>query len=62
MGDVECKKKLIEVLVELITPVRERRTQYKNDQQLVLKQAAEKANHFADKTLQLAKEAMQQIY
>lgn len=65
VGDVECKRKLIEVLVELITPMREQRAQFENDPQQVLailKKGAVKANRFADKTLLLAKEAMQQIY
>lgn len=65
IGDVACKKKLIDVLVELITPMRERRAQYATDSAQVLKILREgnaKANVQAEITLKLAKEAMRQIY
>src|SRR3990167_771202 len=65
IGDVECKKRLIEVLVQLIEPMRTRRLQYEKDMPYVLsvlKAGTEKANHIADETLRLAKEAMQQRY
>lgn len=63
IGDVACKKKLIEVLVELITPMRERRAQYAADPAQVLQILREgnaKANVQAEMTLTLAKQALQQ--
>ncbi len=65
IGDVACKKKLIEVLVELISPMRERRMQFADDPAQVLRvlrQGKEKANAQAEMTLKLAKEAMRQIF
>lgn len=65
IGDVECKKKLIEVLVALINPMRERRKHYENDLHAVkdiLKAGTEKANKIAQLTLLLAKEALHQRY
>jgi tryptophanyl-tRNA synthetase len=65
VGDVECKHKLIEVLVELITPMRERRKQFEGDpKQLLqlLQTGADKANQCASETLVLAKKAMSQDY
>nr|MCH9744454.1 tryptophan--tRNA ligase [Gammaproteobacteria bacterium] len=64
-GDVECKKKLIEVLVALLEPMQARRKQYENDKaelQKVLKQGAERANEIAEQTLKSVKQAMQQLY
>lgn len=65
IGDVECKKRLIDVLVQLIEPIRQNRLHYENDpgQILqVLKKGTEQANETATITLKLAKEAMRQIY
>jgi tryptophanyl-tRNA synthetase len=65
IGDVECKKKLIEVLVALIEPMRQRRLQYEQDLHYVktlLKEGTAKANETANATLILAKEAMRQRY
>lgn len=65
IGDVECKRKLIDVLVELIEPMRQRRLQIENDLhyvKTVLKEGTEKANEVASETLRLAKEAMHQRY
>lgn len=65
IGDVECKKKLIEVLVALIEPMRERRLQYEKDLHQVktlLQEGTAKANETANATLILAKEAMRQRY
>ncbi len=65
IGDVECKRKLIEVLVEFIEPIRQRRSVYENDigQALdILKAGTERANVVADDTLQQVKKAMQQDY
>lgn len=65
IGDVECKKRLIDVLVHLIEPMRERRKAYEDDPAqvlAVLREGADKANAVAQKTLLLAKEAMKQSY
>lgn len=65
IGDVECKKRLIDVLVALIEPMRARRLQYESDIHYVknmLREGTEKANEVANKTLLLAKEAMRQRY
>lgn len=65
IGDVECKKKLIDILVALIEPIRLRRIQYENDMDFVrgvLKTGTQRANQEANQTLRLAKEAMLQAY
>lgn len=65
IGDVECKRRLIEVLVALIDPMRLRRLQYEQDLsyvKTVLCEGAAKANAIANETLRLAKEKMKQIY
>jgi tryptophanyl-tRNA synthetase len=65
IGDVECKKRLIDVLVALIEPMRQRRLQFENDLPYVasiLKEGSERANIVANETLRLAKEAMKQRY
>lgn len=65
IGDVECKKKLVEVLVALTAPMRERRTMFASDPAQViniLRAGNAKANETAQITLQMAKEAMKQNY
>jgi tryptophanyl-tRNA synthetase len=65
IGDVECKHRLIDVLVALIEPMRQRRLQYEQDLhyvQQVLKEGTAKANEIAQRTLILAKEYMKQRY
>jgi tryptophanyl-tRNA synthetase len=65
IGDVECKRQLIDVLVALLQPMRERRLAYAKDIHYVtslLKEGTQKANEVANKTLLLAKEAMHQRY
>jgi tryptophanyl-tRNA synthetase len=65
IGDVECKKKLIDVLVAKIEPMRQRRLQYEQDPahvMAVLCAGTEKANQIAEETLALTKEAMRQGY
>lgn len=65
IGDVECKRKLIEVLVALIEPMRQRRLQFEKDLSYiksVLQQGTERANKVANETLALAKEVMMQRY
>ena len=65
IGDVECKKRLIDVLIALIEPIRQRRLLIEKDLHYVksvLKEGTEKANFVANQTLMLAKEAMRQRY
>lgn len=65
IGDVECKKRLIDVLVHLIEPIRQRRLGYENDPAQVLdilRKGTERANAVAEETLKLAKKAMKQDY
>lgn len=65
IGDVECKRKLIDVLVSLIEPIRKRRLVLEAESGYVLsvlKDGAEKANAVASETLKLAKDAMKQNY
>jgi tryptophanyl-tRNA synthetase len=65
IGDVECKRKLIDVLVEVIEPIRQRRVKLEQDLHYVkkiLQEGTEKANQVANETLLLAKEAMHQRY
>lgn len=65
IGDVECKKKLIEVLVALIEPMRERRLNLENNLDYVmdvLREGTARANAVAEKTLYEAKKAMHQDY
>lgn len=65
IGDVACKKKLIEVLVELISPMRDRRALYEKDLNEVLRilrKGNARANEQAEITLALAKKAMHQDF
>lgn len=65
IGDVECKRKLIEVLVTFIEPIRQRRLVYEKDPAqvlAVLKEGTERANAVAEETLINAKTAMKQNY
>ncbi len=65
IGDVECKKRLIDVLVALVEPFRLRRLVYEADPAQVLevlRKGTERANVVAEETLALAKAAMKQNY
>jgi tryptophanyl-tRNA synthetase len=65
IGDVECKRKLIDVLVELVEPMRLRRQHYEQDIHHVkklLKDGTDKANVAAHEALMMAKEKMHQRY
>jgi tryptophanyl-tRNA synthetase len=65
IGDVACKKKLIEVLVELIEPIRQRREQYAQNLDTViqiLKEGTAKANVVAEATLAETKKAIKQDF
>ena len=65
IGDVACKRKLIEVLNTLIEPIRTRRKHYEErpaDVVDALRIGTEKANVIAEETLAMAKKAMKQDY
>jgi len=65
IGDVDCKKKLIEILESIIAPIRERRKTFEKDPAEViniLRKGAAKANKLTDETLKMAKSAMNQIF
>lgn len=65
IGDVECKRRLVDVLVALIEPMRQRRLVFEKDPaQLlaVLRDGTARANAAAEETLALAKRAMGQDY
>jgi len=65
IGDVACKKKLIDILVALISPMRERREYYAKDIGEVLRVLREgnaRANSQAETTLGLAKDALKQTF
>jgi tryptophanyl-tRNA synthetase len=61
IGDVECKKKLIDVLIELLTPIRQRREKYAQDLtfvQNVLKEGNTKGNQIANNLLKHVRQYM----
>lgn len=65
IGDVECKKRLIESINDFLQPMRERRKSYENDASElinILKQGSEKASIVANDTLKRVKEAVKQIF
>ena len=65
IGDVECKKKLIEVLVAFIEPIRQRRLVLEKDLSevvAILRKGNEHARAVTEETLRIAKEAMHQRY
>ncbi len=65
IGDVTCKKQLVEVLVALIEPMRQKRLEYEADESYVfevLRAGTAKANVLAEETLQKAKKAMGQDF
>lgn len=65
IGDVDCKRKLVEVLVALTEPIRQRRAVYEKDPGEVLRilrTGTARANAVAEETLWLAKQAMKQDY
>ena len=65
VGDVEIKKRLVEVLNTLLEPIRARRRQFEqrpDDVLNVLRSGARRANAVAEETLYLAKKAMKQDY
>lgn len=65
IGDIECKKRLVDVIVALTLPMRERRKLYANDPAqilAILKDGTQRANAVAEDTLAKTKKAMKQDY
>ncbi len=65
IGDVECKRKLVDVLVAMIEPMRQRRLAFEKDPAQVLailRDGTARAGAVAEETLALAKRAMGQEY
>lgn len=64
IGDVDCKRKLVDVLVALTEPMRQRRAQVNDDTEIlkVLKEGTSRANVVAEETLYLVKQAIKQDY
>ena len=65
IGDVACKRKLVEVLNTLIDPIRTRRKHFEqrpDDVIDALRIGTKKANIVAEETLALAKKAMKQDF
>lgn len=65
IGDMECKKQLIDVLNTQLEPMRQRRDLYAQDPAQVLqmlRDGSRKANHIAEQTLKQVKEALRQIF
>lgn len=65
IGDVECKKRLVDVLVALIEPMRQKRLLLEKDMdyvRAVLQEGNQRANAIANETLDLAKAAMRQVF
>ena len=65
IGDVVCKKQLIEILNTLLEPFRQRRAEYEQDLtrvKQVLQQGCEQAAAVVDETLVQVKQAIKQIF
>lgn len=65
IGDVECKKKLIESINDLLAPMHQRRQLYEKDQAdilAILKQGTAAANEVANDTLAMVKKAIHQVF
>ncbi len=65
IGDVECKKRLVDILVALLEPFHQRRRKYSNDPAQLLtivRAGAKKANQIAEETLKKVKDCIKQHY
>lgn len=65
IGDVECKKRLVDVLLEFLAPLQKRRAEYETNHTYVykiLQNGADQVNDIVDETLRLVKEVTQQNY
>ena len=65
IGDVECKKCLVEVLTAFIAPLHQKRLELEKNMDYVkevLRRGSKKANFIANETMQLTKEAIYQVF
>ena len=65
IGDVACKKRLVDELIALLEPMQMRRREYEGDPKRVLEilqRGTAHANRVAEETLLLVKEAIKQAY
>lgn len=65
IGDVECKRKLIDIIEAFIQPIRARRKEFEADPHgviQILKQGCERANTVAEETFQQVKEKIDQSF
>ncbi len=65
LGDVECKKYLLEVLEKILVPIREKRSQLEKEPEKVmqiLKEGQEKAQKIAQSTMEEVRKAMKIDY
>lgn len=65
IGDVECKKKLIDIIVALLEPMHKRRKAFEGNEDYilsVLRDGAERANIVTQKTLLKAKYFIKQVF
>lgn len=65
IGDVEVKRKLVDVLNDFLEPIRKRRSWYRKDPSLVitaLRDGTKKAQIVARETMRLVKQALKQQY
>lgn len=65
IGDVECKRKLIDILISFIEPIYRQRIELEKDTNnviSVLRAGSEKANILANSTLKQAKNCMRQLF
>ncbi|MBI5447464.1 MAG: tryptophan--tRNA ligase [Gammaproteobacteria bacterium] len=65
VGDVVCKKKLVEVIIALLEPMHERRKLYSQDETsllAILREGTARANVLAEDTLKKVKQAIHQDY
>ncbi|QTS84222.1 tryptophan--tRNA ligase [Coxiella endosymbiont of Amblyomma nuttalli] len=65
IGDVECKKQLVDVLLEFLKPIQKRRIEYEKDRtefKKILQEGSDRVNKIVEETLFLVKEAVKQNY
>lgn len=65
IGDVECKKRLVDAILEFLIPLQKRRAEYETNHTYVykiLQNGADKVNEIADETLRLVREVTRQLF
>lgn len=65
IGDVECKKRLIDALLEFLNPIRQRRSDYARDiiqVNKILSDGAIQANDLANETLRFVQKVTRQQF